>query len=198
MFFSPLMDIQKWVLLQVLNKVEIDLSTTSSTKSQQPDIRTHLLVLQYKGIRGEHPLKHIKREINKVLPEEKNMPLAYTETKLGTKFNVKDKTKKEHHDGLTYSVKCPMKNCLQSYNGETGRRLIERVNEYSGKDIDSHMFQHSMAANHPTVTLDDFTVLSSGYHNRKFKGKVSESLFIKQKSPTVNKCGTSIPLKLFN
>ena len=43
-----------------------------------------------------------------------------------------------------------------------------------------------MEANHPIVTLDDFTVLSSGYRNRKFKKKVSESLFIKQNRPTLN------------
>ena len=45
------------------------------------------------------------------------------------------KTKKEHHHDLTYSVKYPMKNCLESDNGETGRRLIERINEHSWKDI---------------------------------------------------------------
>ena len=91
-----------------------------------------------------------------------------------------------------------MKNCLESYNGETGRGLIERVNEHSGKAINSDMFKHSIAANHPTVTLDDFTVLSSGYRNSKFKRKVSESLFIKQNRPTLNKHGTSVPLRLFN
>ena len=57
---------------------------------------------------------------------------------------------------------------------------------------------HSIEANHPTVTLDNFTILSSGYCNRKFKGKVSESLFIKQNKPTLNKHDTSVPLKLFN
>ena len=113
----------------------------------------HLLVLPYKEIQGEHTLKHIKREINKLLPEDKNMLLVYTGTKLGSKVNVKDKTKKKHHHDSTYSVKCPMKNCLESYNGETGRRLIERVNEHSGKDMNSHMFKHSMAANYPTVTI---------------------------------------------
>ena len=70
-------------------------------------------------------LKHIKFEINKVLPEDKNMQLVYTETKHGTKFNVKDKTKKEHHHNLTYNVKCPLKNALASYNSETGTRLTE-------------------------------------------------------------------------
>ena len=113
--------------------------------------RTHIY-LDYKEIQGEHTLKYIKRKINKVLLEGKNMQLVYTGTKPGTKLNVKDKTKKEHHHDLTYNVKCPMKNCLESYNGETGRRLIERVREHSGKDINSHMFKHSIAANHPTVT----------------------------------------------
>ena len=68
--------------------------------------------------------------------------------------------------------------------------MVERVNELSGKDINSHIFKHSIVANHPTVTLDNFTVLSSGYHNRKFKRKVSESLFIKQNRPTLNKHDT--------
>ena len=120
-------------MLQVLNKVEIDPSTTSSTKNQQLDTHTHLLVLPYKGIQGEHALKHFKREINKDLPEDKNMQLVYTGTEVGTKFNVKDKTKKKHHHNLTYSVKCSKKNCYESYNGQTGRRLIERGNEHSGK-----------------------------------------------------------------
>ena len=126
------------------------------------------------------------------------MQIVYQGTKLGTKFNVKDKTKKEHHHDLTYSVKCPMKNCLESYNGETGRRLIERVNEHSGTDVNSHIFKHSVAANHPTAMLDHFTVLSNGYRNRKFKRKVSESLFTKQNRPTLNRHGTSVLLKLFN
>ena len=148
---------------------------------------TYILLLPCIGIQGEHTPKHIKRETNKVLPEDKKMQLLYTGAKLGTKFNVKHKTKKEHHHDLTCSVKCRMKNCTESYNGETGKRLIERVNEHSGKDINSHMFKHSIAVNHPTVTLDNFTVFSSGYRNRKFKWKVSESLLIKQNRPTLKK-----------
>ena len=77
-----------------------------------------------------------------------------------------------------------MKICLECDNGETGRRLIEGVNKHSGKDINSHMCKDS-TANHPTVTLDNFTVLSSGHSNRTFTRKVSESLFIKQNRPTL-------------
>ena len=67
------------------------------------------------------------------------MQLVYTGTRLGTKFNVKDKTKKEHHLDLTYTANCPMKNCPKSFNGKTGGSLIEQVNDLSGKDITSHV-----------------------------------------------------------
>ena len=64
-----------------------------------------------------------------------------------------------------------MKNCFESYQVDTGKRLIGRDNEHRGKDINSHMFKHSIAAKHPTVTLGNFIVLSSGYRNREFKRK---------------------------
>lgn len=44
-----------------------------------------------------------------------------------------------------------------SYNGEIGRSLIERVNEHDGRDINLHVFKHSIEANYPKVTLDDFS-----------------------------------------
>ena len=94
-------------------------------------------------------------------------------TRTGTKFNVKDKRKKGHHLNLTYSVKSRMKNCPDSCNSETGRRLIERVNKH-GKDINSHIFNYSIEGSYPSVTSDGFTVLSSVYDNKRFKRKVSE------------------------
>ena len=60
------------------------------------------------------------------------------------------------------------------------------------------MFKQSNKANHATVTLDNFTVLISGYRIRKCKRKVSESLLIKQNRPVLHKHGTSGPLQLFN
>ena len=75
----------------------------------------------------------------------------YSVTKLGSKFNIKDKTSKEHQHDLMYSVACSDRNCNEGYNGETGGRLIERVHEHSGKDVNSHVFKHSIEA---TVTID--------------------------------------------
>ena len=93
------------------------------------------------------------------------MALVFTGTKLGTKFNIKDKTSKEHQHDLAYSVVCPDLNCNEGYNGEIGRQLIERVHKHSGKDVDSHVFKHSIETNHPTVTIDDIHVLKTGYRH---------------------------------
>ena len=77
-------------------------------------------------------LSNIKREINKLLPKDRKAQVAYTWTKLGTQFHIKDKTKKEYQQDLTYNVKCPVDAC--SHNWKTGSRLSERVNEDCCKD----------------------------------------------------------------
>ena len=122
-------------------------------------VHTHMLVLPYKRKQGEHTLKNTKRETNKVLPEDKNRG-----TSLGTKFNTKDKTKKEDHPNLIYN----MENCTEFYDGETCWRLTERVSKQNVKDINFHMFYYPIEANHLIVTLNNFTVLSNSNHTRTF------------------------------
>ena len=102
-------------------------------------------------------LKNVKHHITKLLPEQEEVALVFTGTKLGTKFNIKDKTSKEHQHNLTYSVSCPDCYCNERHNDETGRRLIETVHVFP------HVFKHSIEANDPTIILDDFRVLKAGY-----------------------------------
>ena len=50
-----------------------------------------------------------------------------------------------------------------------------------------------MNSNHTHVTLNDFTIVNSGYKH-KFKRKNSEALFMKSNRPKLNKQDTSVPL----
>ena len=68
---------------------------------------------------------------------------AYSSKKLESFLSIKDQTKLEHNDDLTYLVKCPEKTCSENYHGETARRIDERVLEHVGKDKKSHMLQHT-------------------------------------------------------
>ena len=83
-----------------------------------------------------------------MVPDKQKPMLVYSSTKDGFKFNIKDITKKEHKHDLVYSVKCPEETRNETYNGETGRRLVEQIDEHRGKNKNSHLYQHSMNSNH--------------------------------------------------
>ena len=76
--------------------------------------------------------------------------------------------------------------------------MIERVHEHSGKEVNSHVFKHSLETDHPTVTIDEFRVLKTGYRQKKFRRKFFEALIMKQKKSVLNKKEGSVPLTLFN
>ena len=101
------------------------------------------------------------------------------------------------HD-LVYYDKCPDQSCNQDYFGETGRRIIEKTADHSGKEKPSHFFKHACNENHKHNDIDNIKFIDSGYHNGRFKRKISEALYIKQYKPTLNTWEQSIPLKLFN
>ena len=52
-------------------------------------------MLGYNRKKGENKLSNIEREINKLL-------VVSIGTKVGSQFNINDKTKKEHQYDLTY------------------------------------------------------------------------------------------------
>ena len=62
----------------------------------------HMLVLPYKGEKGEKLIKSLNKYVKKVLPENHVSRHAYRSKKLGSFFNIKDQTKLEHNNDLTY------------------------------------------------------------------------------------------------
>ena len=155
---------------QVISHVQKEVFTNQINQSiinlEPSNVKQHKIILPYKENKGEHTLRNAKRHITKFLAEEE-VALVFAGTKLGTKFNIKDKTSKEHQNDLTHSVVCPDHNCNEGYNVETGRRLIERVHEHSRMDVNSYVFKQPIETNHPTVTIDDFCVLKTGYRQKK-------------------------------
>ena len=191
-----------WVVSKVISRVEKDIFTTQINQSivnpEISNVKQLRLILPYKGKKGEYTLRNVKCHITKLLPEQEEVALVFTGTKLGAKFNIKDKTSKEHQDDLAHSVVSPDPNCNEEYNGKTGRRLIERVYKHSDKCVTFHIFKYSIETDHPTVTIDGVCVLKTGYCQKKFRKKLSEALFIKQNKLALNKREESDRLKLFN
>ena len=160
-------------------------------------------MLPLAGAEGNTMLKSMNRCIKRIVSNDVNTRITYTGHKLNTRFQIKDNTAQLHKHNIVYKVKCPDQSCNQDYLGETGRRITERTTDHSGKDKHSHLQQLYLSMldcneNHKHVNLDNIKVTDSGYHNNRFKRKMSEALYIKQYKPTLNTQEQSIPLKLFN
>ena len=157
-----------------------------------------MLLLPYKGEKGEKLIKSLNKHVKKVLPENHLSRHAYSSKNLGSFFNIKDQTKLKHNNNLTYLVKCSEKTCSENYLGEITRRINERVLEHAAcKYKNSHMLQHTLQSDHPSVLLNEFKILGKGSNNNRVKRKRSEALLIKQHRPTLNTQENSISLELF-
>ena len=75
--------------------------------------------------------------------------------------------------------------------------MLERNYEHSFKDVNPFVSKHSIETDHPTVPIDDFRVLRTGYRQKKIRRKFSEALFIKQNKHAFNKQETSVSIKSF-
>ena len=113
-------------------------------KQQQQQIpadaarKNHFSLLLYKGEKGEHLIKSMKRRISKLLRPEIKTQMAYTGKKLSTCFNVKDQSKFEHQHGVVYYADYPDEKCRKNYIGASGRRISKRIKDHNGRDLKSH------------------------------------------------------------
>ena len=116
-------------------------------------------MLPYKGEKGVDISKRLKTTLEKSLTGNVQPKIVFKGTKLSSKFGLKDKPKIQHKHDVVYKYECADGNCQQTYIGETGRRLKERVLDHQYRDKKSHILQHSMSSNHPPAEYSNFTIL---------------------------------------
>ena len=129
--FTHINGYPKWMFHKIneVCKLSRNLNITTNNKSNiNNDITntTHMLVLPYKGERGQRIIKSINKAVKKILPQNHVTQNVYKSKKLGSCFNIKDFTKLEQQHDLTYFTQCPGVNCNETYLGKTARRLQER------------------------------------------------------------------------
>ena len=114
------------------------------------------------------------------------------------KFQVKDRTIFDHNHVVIYHGNCPEKSCNDNYVGETARKISESVLDNTKKDINSHLYKHSIEADHQSLKISDYRIIGNGYLSNWKEQKIAEVLLIKELKPTLNKQDKLIPLELFN
>ena len=151
-----------------------------------------LLVLPYQGKKGDHILKSFKKGMRKILPNNVKPRTAFTGRKVGTSFQIKDKTEMKHNHDIVYYIKCPVEQCNENYIGEIRRRISERIIDHAGRDSNSYVYKHCIENGHRSPDINDFKIIGSNFRKNVFKCKIAEALLIKQLKPTLNKQEKSI------
>ena len=146
-----------------------------------------LLVLPYQAKKGDHILKWFKKGMRKILPNNVKPQIAFTGRKVGTSFQIKDKTEMKHNHDIVYYNECPEEQCNEDYIGQTGRRIIERIRDHAGKDSNSYVCKHCIETGHRSADINDFEIIGSNFCKNVFKRKIAEALLIKHLKPTLNK-----------
>ena len=118
------------------------------------------LTLPYAGYKGETIINKMRKHINKTIPNTNatKIQIIYNTKKLGSKFKIKDQTKKEHQHNVVYHAKCPDPQCNSNYIGQTKCRLLKRVIQHNKQDKNSNLLIHSNDKSHHRVWLDDFEI----------------------------------------
>ena len=62
----------------------------------------------------------------KMLPNNVKPRIAFTGTKVGTSYQIKDKTEMKHNNDIVCYNECPEEQCNENYIGETGRRISDQ------------------------------------------------------------------------
>ena len=113
-------------------------------------------MLPGQGDKGSNLLKSMKRHVSKLVPEHAKLEITFTVKKLNSCFSLKDKTSFEHQHDLIYYVNCTEPSCRDIDPGETGRRIIERIKDHSGRDHSSQMVKHNIETSHRDVIAANF------------------------------------------
>ena len=170
---------------------------TNTNTETPPTIIT--LTLPYAGYKGETIINKMRKHINKTIPNTNatKIQIIYNTKKLGSKFKIKDQTKKEHQHNVVYHAKCPDPQCNSNYIGQTKCRLLKRVIQHNKQDKNSNLLIHSNDKSHHRLWLDDFEIIGKGFKSN-FKRQISEALHIKEKAPDLNIQKDAYRLSLYN
>ena len=189
------------IILDEMEKFDIKDRISKDNKNEEnnddDNNKQIMLNLPYGGEKGENIMNKMRKVVENKTKKQVKIRIVYNSTKLGSRFPIKDKTKFEHLHNVTYHVKCPTKSCRSHYGGQTKCRIVKRILGHNNIDKASHVLRHSKEHKHKRVWLNNVKILGKSYRNN-FIRKISESLFIRELNPDLNKQKDAYKLKLFN
>ena len=142
---------------------------------EDPEMVT--LHLPYAGEEGSTIISKLQKSVTKTINRTRKkvkLGTIYKATRLGSKFNLKDKISAENQHNIVYHGGWPNKKCVSNYVGQTKCRLEKRGGQHA-TDTSSHLFKHASKTRHRKIRISDFKIVGKGFRS-DFTRKISEAL----------------------
>ena len=161
----------------------------AEAQPDEPGVQRPYMSLPYGGDKGNTIIRDFKRTLEHTLPNTVKPEISVKGKKIASHFNAKDKIDDRHISGFVYEFNCNRRStCTDDYIGETNRRKEIRVHEHGSTDESSAILQHSRSKKHAKAKDKNFTILARNYPHWR-RRKICESMFIRDKNPSLNKQG---------
>ena len=168
----------------------IDQIKNSVDNPRQKNDKPSPIILHLPFVKSkEIPTLKTVNAINKVLPTQHRLLVAFKTLKTANLFPNKDRVSLGLASNVIYKFQCEQ--CTSCYIGETRRHLSTRVAEHiSGKPIPTEITKH----NHHPLSLENFSIIARTKHT-----KIAESIALNScdKSVVLNEFESSVHLRLF-
>ena len=167
----------------------VDVDAQVESQQDEAEVQRPHMSLPYGGDKGNTVIRRFKRVLENILPDTVKPEISVKGRKIASSFNVKDKIDERHMSGFIYEFNCNRKStCKDDYIGETNRRKEIRTHEHGYTDKSSAIFQHCKTKKHAKAKDKNFSILARNYPHWR-RRKICESMFIRDKNPSLNKQG---------
>ena len=150
-------------------------------------------------------IKKLNRDVTKVVmqcfPQIKLNLIPMNNNNIKKFFQHKEKTPSTLSSSIVYDYNCP--NCQLGYIGSSNRCLRTRIGEHRGvsertgrpltRPLISQIRSHQETCK-SAITNEDFSILFKASDNSELR--IAESIFIRDKKPTLNMENSSFKLTL--
>ena len=136
----------RYIRNKIIKRLENRKNTKNNYTLEQENIATIFCRLPYAGVQGETLIKNLVRKLKRHIDKPFKLRNIYRTKKLSYFCNTKDKVPEYLKSHIVYEFCCPA--CNIKYIGKTDRNFGTRVQEHSGLDKKSPVYNHLFECEH--------------------------------------------------
>ena len=149
----------RYIRNKIIKRLENKKNIKSTDTTEQEKVATVFCRKPYAGVQGEKLIKNLVRKLKRHITEPSKFRNIYRTKKLSYYCTTKDKVPEYVKSHIVYEFCCPA--CNSKYIGKTERNFGTRVQEHSGLDKQSPVYNHLLECEYFNYVVNLHSLLPS-------------------------------------